>query len=154
MDDGVMLKYGRVNEPGAGAELSTVVMAATQAVKAASGRFVFLVAGAATLCISTSQTIFGVLNTHEHTPTVGDKIGCDTDLGGIFRLPVNSGTYVEGMKGDKCDLSIDGDGIQGVALDASTHDIVTIVDGDLVNNNWVDVKMTPEEWGTGIGADA
>ena len=153
MDDGVMLKYGRVNKPGAGANLQTVAMVASQIVKAASGRFVFMVAGAATLCISTSASIFGFLNTHEHTPTVGDKIGCDTDLTGVFRIPVNSGTYAVGMVGDLCDLSISSN-IQGAALDASTHDLLVIVGGDLVNNNWVDVMMNPEEWGTGLGADA
>ena len=153
MLDGVMLKYGRINERGSGASLVPVVMAAGQVVAAKSGRFVYENAGAATLCVASSTTILGVLNTHAHTPTVGDTIGCDTDLDGIWRIPVNSGTYVEGMKGDLCDLSVSS-GIQGATLDTSSRDLIMIVDGDLVNNEWVDVKMNPAKQGTGIGADA
>lgn len=153
MEDGVMLKYGRINEKSAGADLVPVVMAASQVVKAKSGRFVFEVAGVATLCGASSTTIFGALNTHEHTPTVGDTIGCDTDLNGTWRIPVNSGTYVEGMKSDLCDLSI-ASNIQGATLDTSSRDLIMIVDGDLVNNNWVDVKMNPAKVGTGVGTDA
>lgn len=153
MQDGVMLKYGRVNEKAAGDDLVPVKMAASQVVKAKSGRFVFMVAGAGTLCVASSTTIYGVLNTHEHTPTVDDKIGCDADLNGIWRIPINSGTFVEGMKGDLCDLS-DSSDIQGAALDVSTRDLLIIVDGDLVNNNWVDVRMNSAKWGTGLGADA
>lgn len=154
MNDGVMLKYGRVNEKSAGASIVPVKMAASQAVKAQSGRFVYMNAGAATLCISTSTTVYGVLNTHEHTPSTGALVGCDTDLDGIWRVPILSGTYAEGMKGDLCDLAIDANGIQGAALDASVRDLLVVVDGDLVNNAWVDVKMNPAKWGTGIGVDA
>lgn len=153
MEDGVMLKYGRINEPAAGANLVTVEMVASMTVSAASGRFVFMVAGAATLCKSDSATIFGVLNTHAHDPDTGEKIGCDIDLTGIWRIPVNAGTYAIGMVGDVCDLGIDGNDIQGALLDASTHDIITIVGGDLVNNNWVDVVMTPREWNTSTGVE-
>lgn len=153
MQDGVMLKYGRVNEKSAGADLIPVTMAAAQVIKAKSGRFVYQNAGAATLCGAATTTIMGVLNTHEHTPTVGDVIGCDCDLNGIWRIPINSGTFVEGMKGDFCDLSIASD-IQGAALDASVRDLLIIVDGDAVNNLWVDVKMNPAKVGTGLGADA
>ncbi len=153
MQDGVMLKYGRVNEKSAGAEVVPVTMAGSQVVKAKSGRFVFMNAGAATLNIDGSASIYGVLNTHEHTPTVGDIIGCDTDLNGIWRIPINSGTFAEGMKGDYCDISISSN-IQGAQLDASVENTLIIVDGDAVNNNWVDVRMNPALWGTATGADA
>jgi len=152
MQDGVMLKYGRINESGAGAAVVPVTMAASQIVKAKSGRFVYQVAGAATLVVAAATTIYGVLNTHDHTPAVGDVVGCDTDLNGIWRVPVNSGTFAIGMVGDYCDLSVTSN-IQGAALDVSTRNHLIIVDGDAVNNNWVDVKMNPAIWGTGLGAD-
>lgn len=151
MYDGEMLKYGRVNEKSAGADVVPVTMAAAQAVRAKSGRFVFMVAGAATLVTNTSTTIYGVLNTHQHTPTVGDIVGCDIDLNGVWRVPVISGTFVEGMKGDYCDLIISTN--QGAALGTSVRNHCIIVDGDDVNNKWVDVRMNPAIWGTIIGAD-
>ena len=154
MQDGVMLKYGRVNEQAAGAHMVPVKMVAAQVVKAASGRFVFMVAGEATLVVASSATIYGVLNTHAQTPTAGDIIGCDINKDGVWRIPINSGTYAEGMKGDFCDLSVNGNSIQGAVLGTSTRDSVVIVDGDLLNNNWVDVKMNSLIWGTGLGADA
>lgn len=153
MLDGEMLKYGRINESEGSAELVPVTMVASQVIKARSGRFVFMVAGGATLVIDTSTTIFGVLNAHEHTPDVGVIFSCDADLGGIWRIPINSGTFVIGMVGDFCDLSSSSD-IQGAALDVSTRDHLVIVNGDAVNNKWVDVKMNPNIWGTGLGADA
>ena len=152
MQDGVMLKYGKINEKSGGADVVPVTMAASQVVKAKSGRFVFMVAGAATLVVASSASIYGVLNTHEHTPTVGDIIGCDISLDAIYRIPVNSGTFAIGMVGDYCDLSIASD-IQGAVLGTSTRNSVIIVNGDAVNNNWVDVKMNDAVWGTGIGAD-
>lgn len=151
MEDGVMLKYGRINEKSAGADIVPVTMAAGQAIYAKSGRFCYMNAGAATLVGAAVTSIYGVLNTHEHTPTVGDKVGCDADLNGIWRIPVKSGTYVEGMKGDYCDLVVDTE--QGAALDTSDRNHVIIVDGDLVNNKWVDLKMNPALWGTLAGAD-
>ena len=153
MQDGVMLKYGRINEKSAGAEIVPVAMAASQVVSAKSGRFVFMVAGAATLNVDGSASIYGVLNTHAHSPTTGEVIGCDTDLNGIWRIPVNSGTFAIGMIGDYCDISSSSD-IQGAQLDASAENTLIIVDGDAVNNNWVDVRMNPALWGTATGADA
>lgn len=150
---GEMLKYGKINEKSAGADVVPVTMVASQVVKARSGRFVFMVAGAATLVVASSTTIYGVLNTHEHTPTVGDVIGCDISKDAIYRIPINSGTFAIGMIGDLCDLS-DSSDIQGAALDVSTRDHVVIVNGDAVNNKWVDVKMNDAIWGTGLGADA
>ncbi len=153
MREGELLKYMRINEPVGGAILVPVAMAAGQVIKAKSGRFVYMNAGAATLNADGVGSIYGFLTCHEHTPNVGDKFGCDTDLNGIFRIPINSGTYAAGMIGDTCDISISSN-IQGAQLDASVENTLTIVGGDELNNLWVDVKMTPAEWGTGIGVDA
>lgn len=153
MSDQKYLKYGRINKASSGDGVFPVPMAAAQAVKAKSGRFVYMNAGAATLCVAASTTIYGFLNTHEHTPDTGDLVGCDTDLRAVYRIPINSGTYAVGMIGDYCDLSVSG-GIQGAALDASVRDLLIIVGGDAVDNEWVDVKMNPAKVGTGLGADA
>ncbi len=144
------LKYGWSH----GGKVSVpVVMAASQAIAAASGRFVYLSAGAATLNVDGVGSIFGFLEAHAHTPTVGDILNCIIDLTAVFRIPVNSGTYVIGMLGDTCDISVSS-GIQGAQLDHSDENTLTIVGGDLVDNAYVDVMMTPSEWGTGLGAEA
>ena len=46
------------------------------------------------------------------------------------------------MKGKTCDLSVASD-VQGADLTASGEDVVLIVDGDLVGNYWVDVRLNP-----------
>ena len=143
------LKYGWLY----GGKVSVPVeMAATQALYAQSGRFVYMVAGAATLCADGITTIFGMLEAHQHTPATGASLNCIIDLTAVFRIPVNSGTYAVGMKGDYCDISIST--YQGAQLDASTENLLIIVGGDLVNNYYVDVMMNPAVWGTLLGADA
>jgi len=146
---GEQLKYGHIN---GGTAAVQVAMAASQVVSANSGRFVYLDAGAATINVDGSLTIYGHLETHAHTPTVGDKIKCIVDLSAIYRIPVNSGTYVVAMQGDQCDISVL-TYIQGAQLDASMENTLTVVDGDTVNNKWVDVMMTPSNWGTGAGVE-
>ena len=102
---GEMLKYGKINEKSGGADVVPVSMVASQVVKARSGRFVFQVAGAATLVVASSTTIYGVLNTHEHTPAVGDVIGCDISKDAIGKVKlclmdwsgVTVGGYVSGQ---------------------------------------------------------
>jgi len=144
------LKYGQI----LGGNVSVPVpMVASQVVSAQSGRFVFMVAGAATLNVDGSTSIFGFLESHAHTPTVGDLLNCVIDLSAVFRIPVNSGTYAVGMIGDSCDISVSSS-IQGAQLDASVEDTLIIVGGDEVNNYYVDVRMNPAKWGTGLGADA
>jgi len=150
MYDGEMLQYGRINERSAGAHIISVPMAATQAIAAASGRFVYMNDGAATLCGAATTTIFGFLQTHAHTPATSAKVACEVDLKAVYRIPVYAGTFVNGMIGDLCDLVISG-GIQGADLTASDRNLVTIVAGDVTNNKWVDVMMNPELASTGLG---
>ncbi len=143
------VKYGWID----GGKLSVpVAMAATQALYAQSGRFVYMNAGAATLCADAITTTFGFLEAHQHTPATGAYLNCIIDLTAVFRIPVNSGTFVIGMVGDFCDISIDT--VQGAQLDASTEDLLLVVGGDLVNNYYVDVMMNPAHHGTGLGVDA
>jgi len=141
------LKYGWLR----GGKLSVEVpMAATQALYAQSGRFVYMNDGAATLCADAITTIFGFLEAHAHTPATGAYLNCIIDLTAVFRIPINSGTFVVGMIGDTCDISIDT--VQGAQLDASTEDTLVIVGG--YSTVYVDVMMNQNHWGTGAGADA
>jgi len=142
------LKYGWLY---GGKVSAPVAMAATQALAAQSGRFVYMVAGAATLCADAVTTVWGFLEAHAHTPATGAMLNCIIDLSAVFRFPVNSGTYAVGMIGDLCDISISGT-VQGAQLDASTEDLLIIVGGD--STVYVDVMMNPSHHGTGLGCDA
>lgn len=144
------LKYGQIY---GGCVAVPVAMAASQVISAASGKFVYMNAGAATLNVDGSASIFGFLEAHAHTPATGAYLNAVIDLSAVFRIPVNSGTYVIGMQGDYCDISVSSN-IQGAQLDASTENTLIIVDGDLDNNYWVDVRMNPALWGTALGAEA
>ncbi len=144
------LKYGWIY---GGKVAVPVAMAATQVLSAQSGRFVYMNAGAATLNADGVGSIFGFLEAHAHTPATGALLNCIIDLTAVFRIPINSGTFVVGMIGDQCDISISSN-IQGAQLDASAENTLTIIGGDAVDNKYVDVMMTPTEWGTGLGVDA
>jgi hypothetical protein len=130
-----------------------VAIAATQLVYAQSGKFVYMNAGAATFNVDGSTTIFGSLEFPVLTsaPTTGTVYNCIIDLTAVFRIPVNSGTYVAGMQGDYCDISISSY-IQGAQLDASVENTLIIVGGS--GAVYVDVMMNPATWGTLLGADA
>jgi len=144
------LKYGWISGGKASTE---VAIAATQLVYAQSGAFVYMNNGAATFNVDASTTIFGHLEFPNVTsaPTTGTVYKCIIDLTAIFRIPVNSGTYVIGMMGDYCDISISSY-IQGAQLDASTENTLIIVGGN--STVYVDVMMNPATWGTLLGADA
>ena len=145
---GEQLKYGWIY---GGRVAAPVAMAATQALYAQSGRFVYMVAGAATLCADAVTTIWGFLEAHAHTPDTGAELNCIIDLTAVFRIPINSGTFAVGMIGDTCDISISST-VQGAQLDASTEDLLIIVGG--YSTVYVDVMMNPSHHGTGLGADA
>lgn len=127
-----------------------VAMAASQTISAQSGKFIFMTAGAATLNVDASSRIYGFLEAAAGTPTVGDVLNAIIDLTAIFRIPVDSGTFVIGMVGDSADLAISVD-IQGAQLDASDEDTIIVVGGDVDDNNFVDVMMSSKVWGTGLG---
>ena len=145
---GEELKYGHRH---GGKVAVPVAMAASQVLSAQSGKFVYMNAGAATLNVDGTATVFGFLEAHAHTPATGAVLNCIIDLTGIFRIPVNSGTFVIGMVGDLCDISIASD-IQGAQLAASTEDTLIVVGGSAAV--YVDVMMNPSKFGTGLGVDA
>lgn len=131
-----------------------VYMLGSDAYKHQSGKFVFIDSnGRADRSVDGSTRIFGSVEVGEETPAQDDRLNCNISLDAIYRIPVNSGTFAKGMIGDTCDISVSSD-IQGAQLDASTEDTLIIVDGDLDNNNWVEVRLNPAKIGTGSGADA
>ena len=152
MNPGVQLKYGQIRGGHVGDD---GFWAASQTVKRASGRFVYLdSAGRYVLCAAASTRIWGFVESglEAEAAAVDTQENCNISLDAVYRIPVSSGTYVKGMRGDTCDLATSGN-VQGAALGLSERNIVIIVGGDLVNSNWVDVKINPAVQGTGDGAE-
>jgi len=143
MNDGKQLRYGQVK----GGESSYEhILAAAQTIVAASGKFVARTGdGTDTVTLCDGHThILGWCVTEAIATTLGtEKRKIIDDLTAVFRLPIDSGTYSHLMKGKTCDLDVTSD-IQGVALDDTTTDLVVIVDGDVTNQEWVDVKLNPK----------
>lgn len=135
------LKYGQVRGGDKGV---TGYWAAAQAVKARSGRFVYNNAGAITLCGDGENEVMGHAEESERTPATGEAVKIVTDPSAIYRIPVMGGTYGVAMQGKTCDLKV-ANGIQGANLEAADDDVFVIVDGDLVNNDWVHVQLNQKE---------
>lgn len=151
MLDGVQLKYGWLR---GGQEGYEHILAASQVIKNASGKFVKRTGASTdtvTLAVDGTTEILGHLECEAIASTAGTekrKVICD--LTAVFRIPVNSGTYSHVMKGKTCDISVSSD-IQGAQLDASSEDTLVIVGGDEVNNKWVDVMINPAKFAaTGV----
>lgn len=151
MNEGAQLKYDWIR---GGKEGFIAPIGASEVIKAQSGRFVTNDgSGRFEICGAASTTIDGFLDCEEFTAssTEGeDERKCINDLTAVFRIPINSGTYVSTMLGETCDLSVSSN-IQGAALDASSRDLVKIVGGDETNNEWVDVQINPSKlYETGV----
>lgn len=137
------LKYGQVR----GCHASVPVpLAASQVFKARSGRFVYLDgSGNAVICAAGANVIFGHAEESERTSSstaAAEVANVIVDPSAIFRVPVITGTYVATMRGKTCDIGVSSN-VQGADLAASTDDVLIVVDGDLVNNDWVDVMINP-----------
>lgn len=153
--DGVFPKYG----PILGAETAVVYprgMGASEVIKAASGRFVKEdTSGRLEIAVDGSAELAGWVEAGEQTcsATEGGTIvglipaaGCKC----VFRIPVSAGTFVAAMRGKTCDLAVSSS-IQGAKLDGSGEDTIIILDGDVTNNQWVDVMINPAKIGqTGV----
>jgi hypothetical protein len=150
--DGKQLKYGCINPEGKTAII--VGMGASEVIKAASGRFVKTDgSGRMEIAGDGHGELFGFVELEEQTCSATEgktKATCIIDVNALFKIPINSGTFAAGMIGDTCDLSVVST-IQGAQLDASAEDTIQIVDGDLVNNKWVIVRLNPAKLGaTGV----
>ena len=148
MQDGKQLKYGQIS----GGEGSGMygILAASQVIKAASGKFVYRT-GASTNTVTLAADAIGEILGHAEVEAIATTLGTEKvkivdDLTAVFRIPINSGTFYHYMIGKKCDISIS-TSIQGAQLDAATEGTLIIIDGDAVNNLWVDVKINPVKVG-------
>ena len=123
--------------------------AASQVVKARSGRFVYLDgSGHLTIADDGANEIFGHAEEADRTTsaTAGiEECKVNIDPSAVFRIPVGAGTYVATMRGKTCDIIKDASDIQGADLTANTDVVLIIVDGDLVDNDWVDVMINQKE---------
>ncbi len=142
MQDGKQLKYGQIQ----GGDVSfDHILTTGQAVYNASGRFVKR-AGNGTDTVSLAgdgdTELLGHMECEQVASSAAGKVvKVNQALDAEYRIPINSGTYTHLMKGKTCDLSIST--YQGAQLDASSEDTLIIVNGDLVNNAWVDVRLNP-----------
>jgi len=143
MLDGKQLRYGQISGGEVGYEH---ILAAAQTLVAQSGKFVARTGdGTDTVTLCDGHThILGWMEVEAIATTLGTekrKIVCD--LTAVFRLPIDSGTYSHLMKGKTCDLDVTSN-VQGVALDDTTTDLVVVINGDVTNQNWVDVMLNPK----------
>lgn len=140
------IKYGHYRGGDSGVP---VKIAASQVFKGRSGRFVYLDgSGNAVIADDGANEIFGHAEESERTSssTAGiEECKVIDDPSAIFRIPVGAGTYVATMRGKSCDIIKDSNNIQGADLTANTDAVLIVVDGDLVNNAYVDVRINYKE---------
>jgi len=157
MSDGSQLKYGMIKGEVT-APILPMPMGASEVVAAKSGRFVkddgssrmeiagdgdTELAGWVELPEDAHYTSAGIYTCSvTEGLDIAPFIPISACLGVVFRIPVNSGTFAITMRNNTCDLSVSSN-IQGAQLDASAEDTLIVVDGDLVNNAWVDVVVNP-----------
>ncbi|MEA2036151.1 MAG: hypothetical protein U9O94_01480 [Nanoarchaeota archaeon] len=166
--NGAQLKYGMIKNESS-APVIEISMGAEEVIAQASGRFVVddgssrmeMAADGSTLLAGWVELPEGKYYSSTGIYTCSATEGADKApftpisacLGVVFRIPVDSGTYTANMKNNTCDLAVSSN-IQGVQLDASAEDTLIVVDGDLVNNAWVDVMVNPAKITGFTGANA
>ena len=140
------IKYGAIKNEDSAVKIP-FPLAASEVIKAKSGRFVTLNAGNLEVADDGDTLLIGWAEFPEGTTASGDIatfLPAWGALGVVFRIPVNAGTFVAAMRGKTCDLARSSS-IQGAKLDASGEDNLIIVDGDLESNLWVDVMFNPSK---------
>ena len=140
------LKYGHIH---GGKASKPLPMAVSEVVKAQSGRFVSIDANGRGIIAAAGEVVFGFVEAPEETTsaTAGATIyNAIFDPSAIFRIPVDSGTYIQTMLLQSFDLAITSD-IQGADLAASSDDYLILVYGDLDDNNYVDCMFNPDKRG-------
>lgn len=157
---GDQLKYGPIS--GLDSPGYPVGLDASQNFPARSGAFVTINTGNgfAAVSISTSTVVFGYADVgrlaNDSTSPYVSSSTAGNDVASIilasdcvFRLPIQAGTFAATSVGLANDLvvgTINGvANAQGVSLTATSRKIVIVVGGDLVNNTWVDVIMSPDK---------
>ena len=150
MASGAQLRYGIIKGEDTVAWIP-IRMGASEVLKAKSGRFVKDDGSSRMeVAVDGSTLLSGWVESADQTTSATEGatecpfVPASGALGCVFRIPINSGTYVVAMQNNTCDLSVSSD-IQGAQLDASAEDTLIVVDGDTVNNAWVDVMLNPDK---------
>lgn len=153
LQTGKQLIFGKIKGPDVWLPVS---IGASEVIKWASGRFVKADgSGRVEIAVDGTAEIIGWLEAEIGEGTASSTEGAtkgvvNPSLNAVYRIPINAGTYVASMQFKTCDLAVSSN-IQGAKLDASGEDTIMIVDGDLVNNEWVDVILNPSKRGqTGV----
>lgn len=147
MNEGDQLRYGWV---GGGKTGIPVQMYASEQVAGPGGKFVNMNATgyAEYLDDGDDEEIFGsaevAYGTQSATQGITDVVNCIFDLSAMYKIPVLSGdgTYAITDIGDTCDIGVTSY-VQGAHLQASADEHLIVLSGDLVNNNWVIVRLNP-----------
>lgn len=141
-------KYVKFGHYKGGKIAVPVKLAASQVFKSRSGQFGYLDgSGNFVIAASGADEIFGHAESGERTSSAtagAEEINVIVDPSAIFRIPVGAGTYDATMRGKTCDIVVTSN-IQGADLSASTDDVLVIVNGDLVSNEWVEVMINQKE---------
>lgn len=153
-----MQKYGPIS-PYATEKAVPMPITASETFRARSGRFVTLntTTGAVEVADAGDILLYGWAEVGDGVSVAGDIAnvilaqGCNE----IFRVPVITGTPTAAMIGKTCDIVRATQGgvtlVQGVDLTASGEDVVTIVNIDELDGDWVDVIFTQAKVVAGTG---
>lgn len=156
LQTGALLRYGPVKGEDNAVKIPYPI-GASETFRLKSGRFVTNDgSGRAELADDGDTLLLGWMDAGlgdaDSSSTEGGDIGMlipAIGCGVVFRIPINAGTFTAAMRGLTCDLVRATVGgvtlIQGAKLDASGEDNLYIVDGDLENNEWVDVMFNPSK---------
>lgn len=152
LQTGARLRYGPLKAEDAAQKISYPI-GASETFRLKSGRFVVDDgSGRAELADDGDALLLGWMDAElgegVSSATEGEDKGLLIPAYGCvttFQIPIIAGTYVATMKGKTCDLVRDTVNgvtlIQGAKLDASGEDNLIIVDGDEINNEWVEVMF-------------
>ena len=144
------LKYGPVLGEESCVKVPVIIQTA-EVVRAKSGRFVTLNSGYLEVADAGDSLLEGWMETASGTSVAGQmgNLIPAKACAVVFRIPIITGTLVEAMLGKTCDLvraTVGGvTNVQGADLTASGEDVITIVGGDIDDNNYVDVMITPSK---------
>ena len=148
---GEQLRYGQVLGPRV---MVDAVWGASEVIKAASGRFC-ITDGSGRLEIADSGDgeLVGFAEHKEETSSATEgatPTQLNISLEAVYKIPIGGAvTLTRAMFYDTCDLIV-ASGIQAADL-TSNEDVLQIVGGDLVNNNWILVRLNPAKVGaTGV----
>jgi hypothetical protein len=147
------VKYGIINPTYPIVTLDAMPIAASQAFKAKSGRFVTKDAsGNYAISVAADTQIAGYVDCGDFTSSstaAADKLPVIVDLNAIFEIPVDetiTATSLKALIGKTCDLVVNS-GIQQADIGASATDVIKIVGGD-VDEQTVYVMINPTKFYT------